>query len=77
MFLLAVSEMDRHDLVREGTDRALFRRSYQRASVMGAAFLVSIPVAYVTHWAYACWAAVPFYWRLHRLVGRLVRRRHR
>ncbi len=76
-FLLSVYEMDRHHLVREGTDRATFRRSYRRLSVMGLAFLVSIPIAYLTHWAYLCWVAIPFVWRLHDLVERLAHRRRR
>ncbi|VVJ23865.1 protein of uncharacterised function DUF1211 [Amycolatopsis camponoti] len=27
---------------------------------MIAAFAVSIPVAFFTHWAYACWVVIPF-----------------
>ena len=73
-FLLAVHEMDRHGLVREGTPRSLFTRSYQRLSVMAGAFLVSIPLAFITRWAYVCWAAIPLVWRVQNLVDRL---RHR
>jgi TMEM175 potassium channel family protein len=70
-FLLAVREMDRHRLVREGTARTLFTRSYLRLSVMAAAFLVSIPLAFITHWAYLCWVAIPFGSRVQSLVSGL------
>jgi uncharacterized membrane protein len=73
-FLLAVHEMDRHGLVRKGTPRTLFTRSYHRLSVMAAAFLVSIPLAFVTRWAYLCWVAIPFVSRVQTLVEG---RRHR
>jgi TMEM175 potassium channel family protein len=72
LFLLAVVEMDRRRLAADGTDRALFTRSYHRLSAMAGAFLVSIPVAYLTgsEWAYACWVAIPVMWRLRTLAGR-------
>ena len=70
VFLLAVIEMDRHHLLREGTDRGLVTRNYHRLSVMAGAFLVSIPIAYATRWAYACWIAVPVLWRVRTLVVR-------
>jgi uncharacterized membrane protein len=67
LFMVEVREMDRHDLVRAGTPRSVFSDTYLRTSFVTGAFLVSIPVAYVTHWAYACWAAVPAALRLHSL----------
>ena len=74
--LLAVFEMDRHDLTRPGTERAMFTRSYWRLSIMAALFLVSIPLAAVTSWAYLCWVAVPLVWRVRGLVERLHRPRY-
>ncbi|MBO0870712.1 MAG: DUF1211 domain-containing protein [Micromonosporaceae bacterium] len=68
-FLLAVHEMDRHGLAREGTPRSLFTRSYYRLTAFAVAFLVSIPLAYLTRWAYLCWLAIPFTSRIRRLVA--------
>jgi uncharacterized membrane protein len=36
------------------------RRDYVRLTALAGGFLGSIPIAFVTHWAYVCWAAVPF-----------------
>lgn len=77
-FLLAVYAIDRRGLAQDGTPRSIFRRSYYRLSVFAAAFLVSIPLAYVTRWAYLCWVAIPFIPRLLRgleaVRGRVSRR---
>lgn len=73
-FLLAVVELDRHGLARPGTPRSLFRTGYRMLSIAAGAFAVSIPLAFVTHWAYACWAAIPVAARLRRL-GIFSRRR--
>jgi uncharacterized membrane protein len=70
-FLLAVHDMDRHGLAREGTPHSLFARSYYRLSAFAALFLVSIPLAYLTRWAYLCWVAIPFLPRLRHLALRL------
>jgi uncharacterized membrane protein len=67
-FVLSVHEMDRRDLMRDGTTRELFTRSYLRASAVAVAFLVSIPVAFATHWAYLCWAAAPLASRVQTLL---------
>lgn len=74
LFVGAVHEMDRHNLVRVGTPRSVFSDTYLRTSFVIGAFLVSIPVAYVTHWAYACWAAVPVALRVHSLWRQRFRR---
>ncbi|MFE9692955.1 TMEM175 family protein [Micromonospora sp. NPDC005806] len=76
-FLLAVHEMDRHGLTRAGTPRSLFGNSYRILSVAAGAFAVSIPLAFVTHWAYACWAAIPFVTRVQRLAAAAQRRPRR
>ncbi len=36
------------------------RMSYFRLAVLAGGFLVSIPIAFVTHWAYVCWIVAPF-----------------
>ncbi|SCL35028.1 Uncharacterized membrane protein [Micromonospora rhizosphaerae] len=76
-FLLAVLEMDRHGLARAGTPRSLFGNGYRILSVAAGAFAVSIPLAFVTHWAYACWAAIPFVARVRRLADAARRRPRR
>jgi hypothetical protein len=45
-----------------------FNGSLWRAAAMAAGFLVSIPVAFATHWAYAIWGIAP-------TIGRIIRRR--
>ena len=72
-FLLAVHSVDRHGLAREGAPREQFTRTYYRVAVMAAAFLVSIPLAFVTHWAYVCWVAIPLVWRARAVWLRLRR----
>jgi uncharacterized membrane protein len=67
-FMLAIREMDRRKLVRDDTPRLMFTRSYQGMSAIIVAFLVSIPLAYATHWAYVCWLAIPVVGRVTRLV---------
>jgi len=59
LFLLMTWQIQRHHLYREDTPPELFRRTYRGAGMMAAGFAVSIPVAFVTHWAYVCWALVP------------------
>lgn len=69
--LLAIHEMNRQDLLGAGTSRETFARGYYQTSVVAVAFLVSIPLAYATHWAYLCWAAIPVAERVgNRLRGR-------
>jgi uncharacterized membrane protein len=68
-FILSIYEIDRLNLAREGTPRALFVRGYRRSSVVAGAFLVSIPLASVIgRWAFACWAAIPLLWQSLSLI---------
>ncbi|MGW5668393.1 TMEM175 family protein [Micromonospora sp. NPDC003776] len=76
-FLLAVVELDRRGLARAGTPRALFRNGYRMLSIAAGAFAVSIPLAFVTHWAYACWAVIPVAARVRRLTDAARRPRRR
>lgn len=76
-FILALYEIVRHHLVRTGTPRTVFVRVYQRAFTVAVLFLVSIPLAFLTHWAYACWVAIPVVIRLEGPIAAWWRRRAR
>jgi len=67
LFILMVSEVRRDDLYRTGTPPELFSRTIRGIGVVALAFLVSIPVSLVTHWAYLCWIVVPV---AHSIVDR-------
>jgi uncharacterized membrane protein len=45
--------------------------TYRRLGGFVVAFLVSIPIAFVTHWAYVCWALIPVF---SGVGGRILRR---
>jgi uncharacterized membrane protein len=65
MILLAMAwHIRRAQLYREGVSREQLSRSMIRPGVIAAAFAVSIPIAFATHWAYVCWLAVPLLTRL-------------
>ncbi|WP_410562162.1 TMEM175 family protein [Amycolatopsis sp. cmx-4-61] len=59
LFLLMAWQIQRNHLHRADTPPELFGAVYRGISVMIAAFAVSIPVAFLTRWAYACWIVVP------------------
>ena len=46
-------------LERAGVPLARFTHSMRRSAVLASGFAVSIPVSFVTSWAFACWAALP------------------
>jgi uncharacterized membrane protein len=71
-FLLAVRDLSRQGLLRPETPPDTVRNTYWRLGIFVAAFTVSIPIAFVTSWAYACWVAMPF---VTRLARRLTARR--
>jgi uncharacterized membrane protein len=71
-FLLMLREVRRCDLLRPGTPPGMLRQSALTTTLLGAAFLISIPVSFATHWAYACWGVIPF---LGGVANRIVRRR--
>jgi uncharacterized membrane protein len=69
--LLTVREILRRGLLRASTPAELGGVSYGRVTGMIGAFAVSIPVAFFTHWAYLCWAAIPIIMQVtHRLIAR-------
>ncbi len=71
LFLLMARRIQGSHHYRADTPPELFGKVYRGIGTMAAAFVVSIPVAFFTHWAYACWIVVPF------VVNLLFRLRHR
>ncbi|OXM71650.1 TMEM175 family protein [Amycolatopsis vastitatis] len=59
LFLLMAWQIKRNHLYRADTPPELFGAVYHGIGTMIAAFALSIPVAFFTHWAYACWIVVP------------------
>lgn len=72
-FLLINREIDRCGLTRVAVPSARRRGVYRRLGIVTAAFAISIPIGFVTQWAYLCWAAIPV---VSGISGRVVRRRH-
>jgi uncharacterized membrane protein len=66
-FLLMIREVHRNKLTREDTPPGTLRYATRQSVIIAAAFLVSIPVSFVTEWAYACWLLIP-------VAGTLIRR---
>jgi uncharacterized membrane protein len=60
LLLAMVWHIRRAGLYREGVPPGRLSRSMIQPGVIAAAFAVSIPIAFVTHWAYVCWVAIPF-----------------
>jgi uncharacterized membrane protein len=65
--LMMQREIHRHGL---RGDVPASRDGYLRTVAFMASFLISIPVAFLTRWAYLCWAAIPLFTALFRLVER-------
>ena len=60
-----------HHLLRPDAPAATLPSAVLQMRMLAAAFLVSIPVAFVTHAAYACWIAAPIgAWIARRLARR-------
>ena len=58
-FLAILWGIRRHDLLREGSPPRLIRSSAARLGGLVAVFLLSIPLAWVTEYAYFFWFAIP------------------
>ncbi|WP_103341737.1 TMEM175 family protein [Amycolatopsis sp. CA-126428] len=71
LFLLMAWQIKRNHLYRADTPPELFGKVYRGIGAMIAAFAISIPVAFFTHWAYTCWIVVPL---VVRLLSRFRRR---
>lgn len=68
--LLMSREIARGGLLRPGAPESASHPDHAPSLAVIVAFLVSIPVAFVTAWAFALWGAVPlFAWVLRRLAG--------
>ena len=67
--LLMVREITRNGLLRANTPPDMISTFYRRAGVMIGAFAVSIPIAFLTEWAYVCWVAIPFLMRAERKIA--------
>lgn len=75
--LLCLREIDRHRLLRPDAEAGVVALGYRRLTVMLVAFVVSIPLAFVTQLAYLCWVAIPFVLRAEREIAALRRTRRR
>jgi uncharacterized membrane protein len=58
-FLLMLMELTRYQLRDPSTPRRAIMGAYVRVTSMALAFAISIPVCFLTHWAYACWVIIP------------------
>ncbi len=72
LFLLMLREIHRHRLYRPDTPPRMLAYAAVRTGTLAGAFLVSIPVAFVTPYAYVCWIVFPF---AVPLIMRIARRR--
>jgi uncharacterized membrane protein len=71
-FLLVMRGIRRHDLLKPGSPPNLIRGSSIRLTGLTLTFLLSIPLVFVTKYAYVFWIAVPLVATLaRRLTGRL------
>jgi hypothetical protein len=68
-------ELVAYGLLRLGVPDSVFHAPRLGALIIPAMFLVSIPVAFVTHWAYAIWVAIPVVLRVRWLVARRMQAR--
>jgi uncharacterized membrane protein len=59
-FLAILWGIRRNDLLRDGSPPGLVRSSAVRLGGLAVTFLLSIPLAFVTRYAYYVWFAVPF-----------------
>ncbi len=70
-FVMVLRAVGRYRLLRPGSPRRLVRDSSVQLLGMASMFVVSIPVCFVTHWAYACWVAIPLAtWGMTRAADR-------
>lgn len=58
-FLLMVRHVQRADQSQPGTPPTVFQHSRASSAALMTGFTVSIPLSFLTTWAYACWAVVP------------------
>jgi uncharacterized membrane protein len=58
-YLLMLSTVDKCGAMRSDTPPGMVAGSYRQIWMTLLGFVISIPVSLVTHWAYACWVAIP------------------
>lgn len=71
-FLLIIREIGRYGLTREDTPPRMLRQASIQTAVLAAAFLISIPISFLSEWAYACWIVIPV---VGGVATRIARRR--
>jgi uncharacterized membrane protein len=59
LFMLMITQVQRYKLYLPGTPREIFHNAYVSSGALAVAFLVSVPLAFVAQWAYACWILIP------------------
>ncbi|GAA3209982.1 TMEM175 family protein [Dactylosporangium siamense] len=72
LFMAMVRTIHRHGLFREGTPPGVTTGALIASGSLAAAFLLSIPMSFVTHYAYAWWILVPVLSGVARRVHRRV-----
>ena len=59
VFVMMVGYLQRTSLCRPGTPDRVLQYMKVQNFIMAGLFLLSIPVSFVTHWSYVCWALGP------------------
>jgi uncharacterized membrane protein len=67
-FFVMLYLIRRDHLLRPGSPPDLIRSGYAQLIGSVSMFVLSIPISFVTHWAYATWAAIPFADRVVRRI---------
>ncbi|WP_245614486.1 TMEM175 family protein [Actinokineospora inagensis] len=67
-FQLITWEARRSALLWPDTSPRAITESIHRSAAQSLGFLVSVPIAFFTHWAYACWAVFPHGYYLYTLA---------
>ena len=71
-FVSLILAICRDHLTSAGVPASAFHPAIARSLTFAVSFLVSIPLAYLTHWAFAFWATTPY---VARVVILVIRRR--
>jgi uncharacterized membrane protein len=71
--LLAFSNLRRHGLLRANASSEVIATTTEWMTAVIVMFAVSIPIAFVTHWASLCWLLLPVFRLGLRFMGRRAR----
>jgi hypothetical protein len=63
-------QIKKHRLYRDGTPPAMFTGAFISTASLAGAFLISIPLSFVTHYSYVCWVLIPLLSRAARALQR-------